>query len=177
MRINALILSCLVWQSFSIFFKIYFRSVGTFARALDCSSSVKQPSLHMSAAAASRDITLVSFEWLISFVVWYWSLNVLKPFVKIVHCLKGTSSRSVKAWFIFVLFFPKILQFTKNILKTIHSWLIHHYAYQLTVCVKIILSPCYWIQLMVGIQYLSVLWADKMHKEKKKQNGSKITKK
>lgn len=35
------------------------RSVGTFARALDCSSSVKQPSLHMSAAAASRDITLV----------------------------------------------------------------------------------------------------------------------
>ena len=36
------------------------RSVGTFARALDCSSSIKQPSLHMSAAAASRDITLVS---------------------------------------------------------------------------------------------------------------------
>jgi metastasis-associated protein MTA len=35
------------------------RSVGTFARALDCSSSVKQPSLHMSAAAASRDITLL----------------------------------------------------------------------------------------------------------------------
>lgn len=35
------------------------RSVGTFARALDCSSSVKQPSLHMSAAAASRDITQV----------------------------------------------------------------------------------------------------------------------
>ncbi|KAL0170381.1 hypothetical protein M9458_034977, partial [Cirrhinus mrigala] len=34
-------------------------SVGTFARALDCSSSVRQPSLHMSAAAASRDITLV----------------------------------------------------------------------------------------------------------------------
>jgi hypothetical protein len=33
--------------------------VGTFARALDCSSSIKQPSLHMSAAAASRDITLV----------------------------------------------------------------------------------------------------------------------
>lgn len=36
-----------------------FRAVGTFARALDCSSSVRQPSLHMSAAAASRDITLV----------------------------------------------------------------------------------------------------------------------
>ncbi|KAK1794115.1 hypothetical protein P4O66_011019, partial [Electrophorus voltai] len=34
------------------------RAVGTFARALDCSSSVRQPSLHMSAAAASRDITL-----------------------------------------------------------------------------------------------------------------------
>jgi metastasis-associated protein MTA len=34
------------------------RSVGTFARALDCSSSVKQPSLHISASAASRDVTL-----------------------------------------------------------------------------------------------------------------------
>ena len=33
-------------------FLIIARSVGTFARALDCSSSVKQPSLHMSAAAA-----------------------------------------------------------------------------------------------------------------------------
>ncbi|XP_026494331.1 metastasis-associated protein MTA3 [Vanessa tameamea] len=39
-------------------FLVVARSVGTFARALDCSSSVKQPSLHMSAAAASRDITL-----------------------------------------------------------------------------------------------------------------------
>lgn len=39
-------------------FLVICRSVGTFARALDCSSSVKQPSLHMSAAAASRDITL-----------------------------------------------------------------------------------------------------------------------
>ncbi|UYV75500.1 MTA1 [Cordylochernes scorpioides] len=39
-------------------FLVLCRSVGTFARALDCSSSVKQPSLHMSAAAASRDITL-----------------------------------------------------------------------------------------------------------------------
>lgn len=38
--------------------------MGTFARALDCSSSVKQPSLHMSAAAASRDITLVSYHLL-----------------------------------------------------------------------------------------------------------------
>lgn len=43
-------------------FLVVSRSVGTFARALDCSSSVKQPSLHMSAAAASRDITLVSFK-------------------------------------------------------------------------------------------------------------------
>lgn len=41
-------------------FLVVSRSVGTFARALDCSSSVKQPSLHMSAAAASRDITLVN---------------------------------------------------------------------------------------------------------------------
>merc|ERR1719209_2459116 len=40
-------------------FIIISRSVGTFARALDCSSSVKQPSLHMSAAAASRDITVL----------------------------------------------------------------------------------------------------------------------
>lgn len=40
-------------------FLVVSRSVGTFARALDCTSSVKQPSLHMSAAAASRDITLV----------------------------------------------------------------------------------------------------------------------
>ncbi|XP_048586587.1 metastasis-associated protein MTA3 isoform X2 [Nematostella vectensis] len=39
-------------------FLVVARSVGTFARALDCSSSVKQPSLHMSAAAASRDVTL-----------------------------------------------------------------------------------------------------------------------
>lgn len=40
-------------------FYVSFRAVGTFARALDCSSSIRQPSLHMSAAAASRDITLV----------------------------------------------------------------------------------------------------------------------
>ncbi|ESN95360.1 hypothetical protein HELRODRAFT_187398 [Helobdella robusta] len=39
-------------------FQIVARSVGTFARSLDCSSTVRQPSLHMSAAAASRDITL-----------------------------------------------------------------------------------------------------------------------
>lgn len=40
-------------------FLVVSRSVGTFARSLDSNSSVKQPSLHMSAAAASRDITLV----------------------------------------------------------------------------------------------------------------------
>lgn len=44
-------------------FLVVSRSLGTFARALDCSSSVKQPSLHMSAAAASRDITLVCFNY------------------------------------------------------------------------------------------------------------------
>lgn len=35
------------------------RAVGTFARALDSSSSIKQPSLHLTAASASRDITLL----------------------------------------------------------------------------------------------------------------------
>eukprot|EP00794_Sanderia_malayensis_P020599 gene20599-22630_t len=39
-------------------FLILARSIGTFARALDCGSAVKEPSLHLSAAAASRDITL-----------------------------------------------------------------------------------------------------------------------
>lgn len=44
------------------------RSIGTFARALDCGSAVREPSLHLSAAAASRDITLVSLRalfWLV----------------------------------------------------------------------------------------------------------------
>ena len=40
-------------------FMVLARSVGTFGRALDCTSSIRLPSLHMSAAAASRDITLV----------------------------------------------------------------------------------------------------------------------
>ncbi|MGH0151909.1 UNVERIFIED_CONTAM: hypothetical protein FKN15_020716 [Acipenser sinensis] len=44
-------------------FLVIARSVGTFARALDCSSSIRQPSLHMSAAAASRDITLSPFGY------------------------------------------------------------------------------------------------------------------
>lgn len=39
-------------------FLIIARAVGTFSRALDSSSSVKLPSLHMTAAAASRDVTL-----------------------------------------------------------------------------------------------------------------------
>ena len=34
------------------------KSVGTFARALDHRSTIKQPSLHMSAATASRDVTI-----------------------------------------------------------------------------------------------------------------------
>ncbi|EPB67049.1 Myb-like DNA-binding domain protein [Ancylostoma ceylanicum] len=37
----------------------YSRAVGTFSRALDTSSSTKLPSLHMTAAAASRDVTLL----------------------------------------------------------------------------------------------------------------------
>lgn len=39
-------------------FLVLSRSIGTFARAVDAASTLKQPSLHMSAAAASRDITL-----------------------------------------------------------------------------------------------------------------------
>jgi metastasis-associated protein MTA len=40
-------------------FLVLAKSVGTFARALDCNNAFKQPSLPLSAAAASRDITLV----------------------------------------------------------------------------------------------------------------------
>ncbi len=39
-------------------FLILAKSVGTYARALDCNNAFKQPSLHLSAASASRDITL-----------------------------------------------------------------------------------------------------------------------
>ncbi|CAF0703568.1 unnamed protein product [Brachionus calyciflorus] len=39
-------------------FLIIAKSVGTFARALDCNNAFKQPSLQLSAASASRDITL-----------------------------------------------------------------------------------------------------------------------
>nr|XP_032655614.1 metastasis-associated protein MTA2 [Chelonoidis abingdonii] len=49
----------LYWQAWGLWGPVSLpRAVGTFARALDCSSSIRQPSLHMSAAAASRDITL-----------------------------------------------------------------------------------------------------------------------
>lgn len=51
---------CFFYNPRQVYVTIFFRSVGTFARALDCTSTVRQPSLHMSAAAASRDITLVS---------------------------------------------------------------------------------------------------------------------
>jgi len=40
-------------------FLIIARAVGTFSRALDASSSMKLPSLHMTASAASRDVTLL----------------------------------------------------------------------------------------------------------------------
>ncbi|KAI6177181.1 BMA-LIN-40, isoform a [Aphelenchoides bicaudatus] len=39
-------------------FLIIARAVGTFSRALDTSSTIKLPSLHMTAAAASRDVAL-----------------------------------------------------------------------------------------------------------------------
>uniref|UniRef100_A0A915E0Z0 Metastasis-associated protein MTA3 n=1 Tax=Ditylenchus dipsaci TaxID=166011 RepID=A0A915E0Z0_9BILA len=40
-------------------FLIIARAVGTFSRALDSSSTMKLPSLHMTASAASRDVTLL----------------------------------------------------------------------------------------------------------------------
>jgi len=43
-------------------FLIIAKSVGTYARALDCGSAFKQPSLALSAASASRDITLVKIK-------------------------------------------------------------------------------------------------------------------
>ncbi len=45
------------------------RSIGTFARALDCPTALKHPSLHMSAASASRDATLVKKTSRISFLI------------------------------------------------------------------------------------------------------------
>lgn len=61
-------------------FLVVSRSVGTFARALDCSSSVKQPSLHMSAAAASRDITLVSRNFF-SYSFLYFNVKNISKFL------------------------------------------------------------------------------------------------
>jgi hypothetical protein len=46
-------------ESFSSSNTKFSRSIGTFARALDCPTALKHPSLHMSAASASRDATLV----------------------------------------------------------------------------------------------------------------------
>lgn len=40
-------------------FLIVARAVGTFSRALDSSSTMKIPSLHMTTAAASRDVTIL----------------------------------------------------------------------------------------------------------------------
>ena len=40
-------------------FLVLAKSVGTFGRALDCSNAFKQPSLPLSAASASRDITIM----------------------------------------------------------------------------------------------------------------------
>ena len=57
---SLLLLLLLLLITLCIIFAVsVWRSIGTFARALDCTSTVRQPSLHMSAAAASRDITLV----------------------------------------------------------------------------------------------------------------------
>ncbi len=49
------------------------KSVGTYARALDCNNAFKQPSLPLSAAFASRDITVVGLdlEYLIIFGIFY----------------------------------------------------------------------------------------------------------
>lgn len=52
--------------------------MGTFARALDCTSTIRQPSLHMSSAAASRDITLVR-HFLVLYSVYF---KILKSFGK-----------------------------------------------------------------------------------------------
>jgi hypothetical protein len=48
-----------IFALFKNFIKKCNRSIGTFARALDCPTALKHPSLHMSAASASRDATLV----------------------------------------------------------------------------------------------------------------------
>ncbi len=61
------------------------RSIGTFARALDCPTALKHPSLHMSAASASRDATLVRliscflsliYFLIFSFLLWIHYINI-----------------------------------------------------------------------------------------------------
>ncbi|KAJ8308083.1 hypothetical protein KUTeg_012957 [Tegillarca granosa] len=63
-------------------FLIISRSVGTFARALDCTSTVRQPSLHMSAAAASRDITLLPWKSLKSIIEYYYMWKTTDRYVQ-----------------------------------------------------------------------------------------------
>ncbi|XP_069350029.1 metastasis-associated protein MTA3 isoform X4 [Eulemur rufifrons] len=63
-------------------FLVVARAVGTFARALDCSSSVRQPSLHMSAAAASRDITLLPWKSLTSIIEYYYMWKTTDRYVQ-----------------------------------------------------------------------------------------------
>ncbi|XP_072366401.1 metastasis-associated protein MTA3 isoform X6 [Scyliorhinus torazame] len=63
-------------------FLVVARAVGTFARALDCSSSVRQPSLHMSAAAASRDITLLPWKSLTSIIEYYYMWKTTERYVQ-----------------------------------------------------------------------------------------------
>ncbi|XP_075012721.1 metastasis-associated protein MTA1 isoform X2 [Calonectris borealis] len=78
-----------VWEAFNPLvdkqidqFLVVARSVGTFARALDCSSSVRQPSLHMSAAAASRDITLLPWKSLTSIIEYYYMWKTTDRYVQ-----------------------------------------------------------------------------------------------
>ncbi|XP_029470734.1 metastasis-associated protein MTA2 isoform X3 [Rhinatrema bivittatum] len=63
-------------------FLVVARAVGTFARALDCSSSIRQPSLHMSAAAASRDITLLPWKSLASIVQFYYMWKTTDRYIQ-----------------------------------------------------------------------------------------------
>ena len=71
---------------FSLIYRSLFkRSIGTFARALDCPTALKHPSLHMSAASASRDATLVRkntrekrcFHMCFSFLLWIHYISIV----------------------------------------------------------------------------------------------------
>jgi hypothetical protein len=59
-------------------FLIIAKSVGTYARALDCNNAFKQPSLPLSAASASRDITLVIFNFISINKIIYINLKYIK---------------------------------------------------------------------------------------------------